>query len=132
MNMKLEVVKKYFSLIEQFRTDESEYTDILHAEVEQTEYPNWLTAKLTISDRATLFERSKSGSKLLASQRYDIQRSYECDETVITEVFWTAVIGTDVGSFKSGQKLEAYFCCVFDFKDGLIYRQRNYDCFERF
>jgi hypothetical protein len=64
--------------------------------------------------------------------RYDIQRAYEIGDTLITEVIWTAVVGVDVGAFKTDQQLKAYFCCVFDFKDGKIYRQRNYDCFERF
>jgi ketosteroid isomerase-like protein len=130
--MKMDIVKKYFSLIEQFRTKEADYIDVFHSDIEQTEYPNLLTAQLTVSDWESLFQRMTNGAKLLASQKYDIQRAYEMEETVITEVVWTAVIGVDVGSFASGQKLKAYFCCVFDFKDGLIYRQRNYDCFERF
>jgi ketosteroid isomerase-like protein len=130
--MKLDIVKKYFTLTEQFRTAEIDYADILHPDIEQIEYPNWLTPQLTVSDRETLFKRMPNGAKLLASQKYDIQRAYELEDTVITEVVWTAVIGADLGSFKTGQALKAYFCCVFNFKDGLIYRQRNYDCFERF
>lgn len=129
--MKLDIVKKYFSLIEQFRTTEVDYKDVFHSDMEQTEYPNWLTAQLTVSDRDSLFTRMANGAKLLASQKYDIQHAYELEKTVITEVVWTAVIGVSVGSFESGQIIKAYFCCVFDFKDGLIYRQRNYDCFER-
>lgn len=132
MHMKLDVVKKYFKLTEEFRTAESDYADILHPDIEQTEYPNWLTAQLTVSDWETLFKRMPNGAKLLASQAYEIQRAYEVEDTVITEVVWTAVIGADLGSFTKGQTLRAYFCCVFDFKDGRIHRQRNYDCFERF
>jgi ketosteroid isomerase-like protein len=130
--MKLDVVKKYFALTEQFRSAEEDYADIFHPDIEQTEYPNWLTAQLTISDRETLFQRMPNGAKLLASQSYEIQRAYELEETVIAEVVWTAVVGADLGPFKKGQTLKAYFCCIFDFKDNLIYRQRNYDCFERF
>lgn len=130
--MKLEIVKKYFALTERFVSEESEYADIFHPDIEQTEYPNGLTAQLTVSDRETLFRRMPNGAKLLASQNYDIQHAYEVEESVITEVVWTAVVRADLGPFKAGQNLKAYFCCVFDFKDGLIYRQRNYDCFERF
>jgi len=130
--MKQVVVKKYFALAEGFRSAEAEYADVLHPEIEQTEYPNWLTAQLTVSDRKTLFGRMANGAKLLASQKFDIQRIYETGDVVVAEVVWTAVVGTDLGSFETGQSLKAYFCCVFEFKDGLIYRQRNYDCFERF
>lgn len=132
MNMSLAVVKKYFELTEQFATEESQYVLIFHPDIQQTEYPNWLTVQLTVSDRETLFKRMPNGAKLLASQNYEITKAYEVGDTVITEVIWTAVIGADIGDFKAGQKMKAYFCCVFDFKDGLIYRQRNYDCFERF
>ncbi|WP_438449037.1 nuclear transport factor 2 family protein [Gorillibacterium sp. sgz5001074] len=130
--MKLEIVKKYFTLTEQFVTEESDYTDIFHPDIEQTEYPNWLTSQLMVSNREMLLKRMPNGAKLLASQQYDIQRAYETEDAVITEVIWTAVIGNNLGVFKEGQELKAYFCCVFEFKDGLIYRQRNYDCFERF
>ena len=130
--MKLDVVKKYFAYAEQFRTAEVDYADIFHPEIEQTEYPNGLTAQLTVSDREALFQRMPNGAKLLASQKYDIQQAYVLEQTVITEVIWTAVVGADLGPFKKGQTLKAYFCCIFDFKDDLIYRQRNYDCFERF
>ena len=130
--MKLDVVKQYFRLTEQFRTAETDYVGILHPDIEQTEYPNLLTAQLTVSDWQTLFQRMPGGAKLLASQNYDIQRAYELEDTLITEVVWTAEVGADVGPFKTGQPLKAYFCCVFEFQDGLIYRQRNYDCFERF
>lgn len=68
----------------------------------------------------------------MSSQKYEIKREYEMEETVITEVVWTAKVRADAGPFQAGQELRAYFCCVFDFKDGLILRQRNYDCFERF
>jgi len=72
------------------------------------------------------------GRKLLSSQNYDIQRIYETEDTLIAEVIWTATVAIDAGSFKAGQQMKAYFSCIFEFKDGLIYRQRNYDCFERF
>ncbi|MNL63318.1 hypothetical protein D3C87_1874470 [compost metagenome] len=72
------------------------------------------------------------GKKLLASQKYEIQHSYESGDTLVTEVIWNAEVAVNAGSLKAGQHMKAYFCCIFQFKDGLIYRQRNYDCFERF
>ncbi len=130
--MKLETVKRFYELIESFSIAESDYKPLLHPDVEQTEYPNLITPGIVVSNYETLLQRIPNGKKLLKSQKYDIQRTYESGETLITEVVWTAEVGADIGAFKTGQQLKAYFCCVFDFKDGFIYRQRNYDCFERF
>ncbi|MCB0631806.1 MAG: hypothetical protein R2824_20670 [Saprospiraceae bacterium] len=37
-----------------------------------------------------------------------------------------------VGNLSAGEDMVAYFAQFFEFKDGKIYRQRNYDCFEPF
>ncbi|MFC0212774.1 nuclear transport factor 2 family protein [Paenibacillus chartarius] len=129
--MKVNTVKRFFELIEGFNTEEADYKDVLHPDIEQTEYPNLITASPTICDYKTLLTRIPQGKALLKEQHYDIQRVYEQEDTVITEVIWTATVGIDAGAFKAGQPLRAYFCCIFEFKEGKIYRQRNYDCFER-
>jgi hypothetical protein len=130
--VKLETVKRFFELIEAFSISESDFKPLLHSEIEQTEFPNLVTPAVVVSNYEVLMQRIPNGKKLLEEQKYDIQRVYEAGETLITEVIWTAKVGADVGAFKAGQQLRAYFCCVFDFKDGKIHRQRNYDCFERF
>ncbi|MBA9088143.1 ketosteroid isomerase-like protein [Fontibacillus solani] len=130
--MKLETVKRFFELIEAFSISESDFKPLLHPEIEQTEFPNFITPGVVVSNYEVLMQRIPNGKKLLKEQKYDIQRVYEAGETLITEVIWTAEVGADAGVFKTGQRLKAFFCCLFDFKDGKIYRQRNYDCFERF
>ncbi|MNW47803.1 SnoaL-like domain protein [compost metagenome] len=130
--MKLETVKRFFELIEAFSISESDFKPLLHPEIEQTEFPNFITPGVVVSNFEVLMQRIPNGKKLLKEQKYDIQRVYEAGETLITEVIWTAEVGADAGVFKTGQRLKAFFCCFFDFKDGKIYRQRNYDCFERF
>jgi len=130
--MKLETVKRFFALCETFSLLKSDYEPLLHPEIRQTEFPNLITSGVVVSDFETLMQRIPNGKKLLQEQKYDIQKVYETDDALITEVIWTATVGADAGAFKAGQPLKAYFCCVFEFKDGKIYRQRNYDCFERF
>ncbi|MBW5448844.1 nuclear transport factor 2 family protein [Cohnella sp. CFH 77786] len=130
--MKLETVRRFFELCESFSLSEPDYKTLLHPEIEQTEFPNLITPNVTVSNYETLMQRIPNGKKLLKEQKFDIRKSYESGDTLITEVVWTAVVGADLGAFKDGQQLKAYFCCIFDFKDGKIYRQRNYDCFERF
>lgn len=130
--MKLETVKRFFELCETFSLSETDFKAILHPEIEQTEYPNLINLGVVVSNYEFLMQRIPNGKKLLKEQQYDIQKVFESGDTLITEVIWTAVVGADAGAFKTGQQLKAYFCCIFEFKDGKIYRQRNYDCFERF
>jgi Ketosteroid isomerase-related protein len=130
--MKIHAVKRYFVLLEQFSTNEADYREMLHPGIEQTEYPNQLTDHVTVSNFEMLMKRLPSGRKLLKEQHFDVQRVYETEDAVITEVVWTAVVAADAGPFKAGQPLKAYFSMTFDFRDGKIYRQRNYDCYERF
>lgn len=130
--MKLETVKRFFELVETFSVSESDFKLLLHPEMEQTEFPNLLTPKVVVSNFDDLMQRIPNGRKLLKQQKYDIQQVYEAGDALITEVVWTAEVGASVGSFQAGQQLKAYFCCFFEFKDGKIYRQRNYDCFEHF
>ncbi|UOY92828.1 hypothetical protein MUG87_01385 [Ectobacillus sp. JY-23] len=130
--MQLETVKRFFELSEQFSTSPEDYKPLLHPDIEQTEFPNWITDRVVVSNWDMLLQRMPAGKKLLMQQKYDIQGVIESGDVVVTEVIWTAEVATDVGVFRMGQKLKAYFCCVFEFKNGKIFRQRNYDCFERF
>ena len=129
---KRETIERFLELLERFSADASDYRTVLHPEIEQTEYPNQLTDRTVVSDFSRLMERIPNGKRLLREQKYDIRRIHETDESLIAEVDWTAIVAADAGPFRAGQALTAYICAVFDFKDGKIYRQRNYDCFERF
>jgi len=37
-----------------------------------------------------------------------------------------------IGNLPAGGEMTAYFAQLFESRDGKIYRQRNYDCFEPF
>jgi hypothetical protein len=49
---------------------------------------------------------------------------------VAIEAIWTGTLAIGLGSLKPGDKMRARFAQFFEFRDGLIVRQRNYDCFE--
>lgn len=132
MRSKLEVVQTYFSLLEAFETDPAAYQMVLHPDIEQTEYPNLLTSKTKTRNFASLVEGMKAGKGLLLSQRYEIQNTIESSDYIVVETVWRGTIRADAGPFKANQELMATFCVVMQFLDGLIYRQRNYDCFEAF
>ena len=53
-------------------------------------------------------------------------------QEVALEVLWVGVLAVDVGSLAIGDEMRANFGVFLTFRDGLIVRQRNYDCFEPF
>ena len=56
----------------------------------------------------------------------------EVGDRVILEYTWTGYPRTPVGTVRPGEAMRARICQVIEYEDGLIIRQRNYDCFEPF
>jgi hypothetical protein len=107
-------------------------SEFYHPDVIQIEYPNWITKKIKIRTLQDLKNASEQGRQVLKEEHYDIVNSYVCDKTVILEIIWKATSAIEIGEMPAGSTMKAFFTQFFEFKDGKIFRQRNYDCFERF
>jgi ketosteroid isomerase-like protein len=46
------------------------------------------------------------------------------------EVLWTGILAVPFGALTSGSEMKAHLAMFFEFRDGRIALQRNYDCFE--
>lgn len=114
------------------RTSFSQLEKFYHADVEQTEYPNTITKNTAVRGLDELKAASERGSKLLLKESYKIKKLFSIDEVVILEAVWEGTVAIPVGKLAAGDIITAYFAQVFEFKDGKIFRQRNYDCFEPF
>lgn len=125
-------IRTYLHLIETFQTDPALFEGILHADFVQTELPNALNSAGQTSDRADLFRRMGLGKAMLTAQHYEVSTAFESGNQAVVEAVWTGTLAIDAGPLKKGQSLTAHFCMVFDLANGLIVRQRNYDCFEAF
>lgn len=101
-------------------------------DAEQVEQPNRLNPAGGRSDLATLLARAGKGKQLLSSQRYDIVSLVAERQRVATEVQWSGTLAMPVGNLAAGAQMRAHIAMFFEMKDGLIHRQRNYDCFEPF
>jgi len=97
----------------------------------QVEFPNRLNPKGGHSDLATMLKRSQQGTKLLSRQTYEIRSAVAQDERVAVEALWTGVLAVPFDTLQPGDSLTAHFAMFFDFTDGRIALQRNYDCFEQ-
>lgn len=132
MSKQKQIIETYLQLLSDFVIEREEFEKVFHPSIEQIEYPNALTKSVTISDFEILLQRMPAGKNLLKKQSMRIRNYIETGETAVVEADWEATVRTDLGPFKADQNLKAYFCMIFEFKEGKIFRQKNYDCFEPF
>jgi len=122
----------FVKLVESLSDNPDDYQKLVHPEVEFTELPNLLNKNGQIRNLEMSLEGLKKAKTILAGQNYEIVSYAVGDEKVVIEKIWTGTLSMDIGSLKKGQQLKAYICAVVEFKDGLIYRHRTYDCYEPF
>lgn len=127
----LDIAKTFIKAIEEGKTGDA-LAEFYSEKVIQVEYPNTLTRNLTARTLKDLQEASERGKKVMAKQQYDIVKSYVYGNTVILEAVWTGTLAITIGNLPAGGEMKAYFAQFFEFEDGKIIRQRNYDCFEPF
>lgn len=99
-------------------------------DVRQVEMPNQLNKRGQESDLDHILQRSQQGSKVLQRQQYEIVSVMAQDERVAVEARWTGVLAVALGTLAAGTEMKASFAIFFQFRDGRIALQRNYDCFD--
>jgi ketosteroid isomerase-like protein len=99
--------------------------DVVHEEL-----PNRLIPQGLTRDLPALREANLKGRAVMSGETYEILTATEQEGRVVLEVAWTGTLAIGLGSLPSGAVLKARFAQVFEFRNGLIWRQRNYDCFE--
>lgn len=132
MSDKRKLIQKYFQLLETFSSDQTGFKSVLHPELVQTEYPNLINKAGQERGLEGCLRGAEAGKKLLTEQHIEISNAFESGNQMSVEAVWTGRMATDAGHLRKGQELKAFLCMVFEFKDGKIFRQRNYDCYEPF
>jgi len=100
------------------------------ADAMQIELPNRLNPAGQKSDLPTLLARSIQGQHVLSAQRFDIVSVIAQGDHVAVEAHWVGVLAIPFGTLQVGSEMRAHFAMFFECRDGRIYIQRNYDCFE--
>ena len=127
----LDIVHEFLQAISQGKSGD-ELKDFYDEDVIQTEFPNLLTRKTIKRNLNDILDASIRGKQVISSQNYEIIKSYAVDDFVIIEAIWTGILAVPVGKLAAGDKMKAYFSQIFEFKNGKIIAQKNYDCFEDF
>ena len=126
-----ELVINFLKAIEN-RVNTAELSVYYHDEVEQTEYPNALVKNTVLRDKAALLEAAERGKNVITKETYEIVSLNAVDNTVMLECIWKGTLAIPLGQLKAGEQLIAHFAQFYTLKDGKIFRQKNYDCFEPF
>ncbi len=122
-------VREYLAALERGDSGES-LRGFFADDVEQIELPNRLNPKGQQSDLAGMLARSEQGKKVLRGQRYELVSAIAQGERVAAEAIWTGVLAIPLGTLAEGAEMKAHFAMFFEFEEGKIRLQRNYDCFE--
>ena len=96
---------------------------LLHDDVELVEHPNKLNPAGARYDRAGICAAGERGAALMARERYDVRSLMVDDDRCIVQVAWT-------GALRDGREMRAQICSVIELRDGRVWRQEQYDCFE--
>jgi ketosteroid isomerase-like protein len=99
-------------------------------DVVQVEFPNQLMPQGATRNRSELRAANERGRTLMAVQTCEVVNAVATGNTVALEVIWTGTLAVAAGKLRPGDHMRARFAQFFEFKDGLIWRQRNYDCFD--
>ena len=126
---RFQFIRDFLTALERAATGEALarfYTE----DAEQVELPNQLNPKGGRSNLARLLQRAETVPSLLQRQHYEIHSMIAQGDTAAVEATWTGVLAVPLQAQPVGSTLKAHFAIFFEFRDGRIHRQRNYDCFE--
>lgn len=123
--------RAYIAAVEGGAVDE-ELAAFYHPDAVQQEFPNRLIPSGAQRDLADILRGAEAGQKLMERQIYDIHTVTEVGDRVVLEYTWRGWPRTPVGTVRAGEAMSARICQVIEYEDGLIIRQRNYDCFDPF
>jgi len=70
------------------------------------------------------------GNKAITRQKYEIKNELSSGDTVALEIVWTGTLAAPLQSKPAGAEMRAHFAAFLQFKDGKIFEQRNYDCYD--
>jgi hypothetical protein len=125
------IVVEFLKMVQE-RQSSDELEQFFHSEVEQIEYPNAVVKNTVTRNLQDLKDGADRGKMILSKEEYEIKNLYSFDNVVILEAIWKGTLSVPIGNISVGEKMIAHFAQFFEFKDGKIHRQRNYDCFEPF
>lgn len=126
----LETARAFLKALEEF--DVAALSSFFAAGAEQTEWPNRLKPDGDSRSPAQMIEDFEKSKGILSAQRYEVTSEIASGDMVAIEFVWTGTLAIPIGALAAGDEMRSHCAVVMEFRDGLIFRQRNYDCFDAF
>lgn len=124
------LVERYLAAIVDPRASAEVVGAMLHPEMLFVEQPNMFNPGGSQRDRATVLESLGQGHAMIGNQRFEVRDHYAVDDSrLVTRAQWSGECAIDLGPLPAGTRFRADSAMFFEFRDGLIYRQENFDCF---
>jgi ketosteroid isomerase-like protein len=123
-----EIVTAYIRAIETRQPEEVER--LLHPDVVNVEHPNKIMPKGRSYDLEALREAGERGRKLMASERYEIRQMIVDGDRAAVQMVWSGTLALAAGPLPAGHVMRAQICSIIELRDGKVWRQEQYDCFE--
>jgi ketosteroid isomerase-like protein len=98
----------------------------------QEELPNRLLPNGARRDLPAILDAAAKGQKVVSGQRFEVLSTVADGDRVALEVAWTGILAVAVGALRAGSTMSARLGLFFEFRDGKIAAQRNYDCYDPF
>jgi len=70
------------------------------------------------------------GAALMARERYEIRAMIVEGDRAAVQLAWSGTLAVAAGPLPAGHTMRAQICSVITVRDGKIWRQEQYDCFE--
>jgi ketosteroid isomerase-like protein len=123
----LELVRRYFAALGDAPGDELAF---YAPDIVQEEYPNRFLPGGARRDLAAIREAAERGRAVMASQEFELVNAIASGNVVAIEARWAGTLAIDAGAVPAGTVMRAHFGVFFEFRDGRVVAQRNYDCFD--
>jgi ketosteroid isomerase-like protein len=125
----LAIARRYLEALES-GAEGGALAEFFTVDIEQEEFPNRLSPIGAHRDLKALLDSAKKGKRTLRAQKFDIQHSIVDGDSVALEVFWSGYLATPVDTLPADSEMRAHISIWLEFRDGKIFRQHNYDCFD--
>ena len=125
----LATTRRYLEALEN-GAEGGELAEFFSKDVVQEEFPNRLSPIGAHRNLDGILEAARKGKRVLRAQKFEILNSIVDGDRVALEVFWSGYLAQPVDTLPADSEMRAHFSMWLEFKDGKIFRQHNYDCFD--
>jgi ketosteroid isomerase-like protein len=123
-----EIVTAYLQAVEAQNVDEA--NRLMHPDIENLEHPNKMLPAGKRYDLAAMRAAGERGRAIMASQRFEIRSMIVEGDRAAVQIAWSGTLAVAAGPLPAGHVMRAQVCSIIELKDGKVWRQEQYDCFE--